>query len=114
MSDRPCSVCGDAATWYVALARTFDLTFFCGGHASVDARSQPFSAESALPGYCAHESLGEGPRLPLNYGTAPTEVCKSCGAWRDARNVGEHHRRSGLGFRPPAELLIKIARGHED
>lgn len=64
--------------------------------------------------HCKHTDLGEGPRLPLQHGSAPTEVCKDCGMWRDSRNVGEHHRRSGKGFRPAAELLIDIARGHEE
>lgn len=58
---------------------------------------------------CKHAELGEGPRMPLLYGSAATEICKACGAWRDTRDVGEHYRRSGKGFRPAAELLIDIA-----
>lgn len=63
---------------------------------------------------CRHAELGDGPRMPLQYGSAPTEVCKACGMWRDARNVGEHYRRSAKGFRPAAELLIDIATRDDD
>jgi hypothetical protein len=63
---------------------------------------------------CKHGDLGEGPRMPLMHGSAKTEVCKGCGVWRDARNVGEHYRRSAKGFRPAAELLIDIATQHDE
>lgn len=31
---------------------------------------------------CAHDRVLTGPRIPLRWGTAPTEVCSDCGAWR--------------------------------
>jgi len=31
---------------------------------------------------CEHEETKEGPRSPLRYGSAPTEVCAHCGQWR--------------------------------
>jgi hypothetical protein len=34
---------------------------------------------------CEHVDIGPGPRMPLLYGSAPTEVCAKCGMWRDAR-----------------------------
>lgn len=31
---------------------------------------------------CFHDAIELGPRVPLRYGSAPTEVCKDCGAYR--------------------------------
>jgi hypothetical protein len=37
----------------------------------------------ASKGYhCKHENVSEGPRCPLRYGSAPTQVCDLCGWWR--------------------------------
>lgn len=31
---------------------------------------------------CRHILAQEGPRIPLVYGSSPTQVCVECGAWR--------------------------------
>lgn len=31
---------------------------------------------------CPHQDREEGPRVPLRWGSAPTEVCRQCGAYR--------------------------------
>lgn len=53
------------------------------------------------PRECPHEWVNDGPRIPLRYGSAPTEVCTDCGAWRDIRPpVG--------AWRPAAELAFSF------
>lgn len=61
---------------------------------------------------CKHEHVGRGPRLPLVYGSAPTEVCLACGVWRDSREHVAY--RPAIKWRQAAELLIDIARGWDD
>lgn len=56
---------------------------------------------------CTHDIVGEGPRLPLQHGSAPTEVCMRCGVWRDARE--EVRYRPAIKWREPRYLLIAIA-----
>lgn len=31
---------------------------------------------------CLHDIFEDGPRVPLVYGSAPTDVCVMCDAWR--------------------------------
>lgn len=31
---------------------------------------------------CQHDNTEPGPRCPLRWGSAPTEVCKDCGMYR--------------------------------
>lgn len=54
---------------------------------------------------CRHPSKHvspNGPRMPMRYGSAATDVCLECGAWRtDCHGKGK--------WRPAAMLLIKIA-----
>jgi len=43
---------------------------------------------------CSHPASyrRNGPRVPLRYGTAPSEVCRKCGAWRTVLHVpGDWH-----------------------
>lgn len=51
-----------------------------------------------------------GPRLPLQYGSAEIEICSDCGMWRRDKSVPKFQR----SWRPAVDLLIAIARGHED
>lgn len=37
---------------------------------------------------CKHKRRSDGPRLPLRWGSAPTEVCKDCGCWRSTFGHG--------------------------
>lgn len=66
-----------------------------------------------MPLSCKHEDISEGPRLPLQYGSAPTLVCKDCGMWRDARDALPRYRPAAA-FRPAAELLKAIARRDDE
>jgi hypothetical protein len=52
----------------------------------------------------------DGPRLPLQYGSAEIAICADCGMWHDKRDIGTGRR----GWRPAAELLIAIARRDEE
>jgi hypothetical protein len=36
---------------------------------------------------CQHAATHEGPRCPLRYGSAATEVCDSCGYWRTMHHM---------------------------
>lgn len=38
---------------------------------------------------CTHppEAIAQGPRIPLRWGSGPTEVCRRCGAWRSTLYV---------------------------
>lgn len=52
---------------------------------------------------CHHQEHGIGPRLPLQFGSAPTRVCALCGKWTDARD--------SYRWREPVELLLIYAEG---
>lgn len=46
-----------------------------------------------------HASWHEGPRVPLRWGSAPTQVCNACGWWRL-----DHHGFKSM-WRSPAALV---------
>jgi hypothetical protein len=48
---------------------------------------QGAGVESPEFGKCSHpkEQRGPGPRIPLRYGSAATEVCSACGGYRQTR-----------------------------
>lgn len=48
-----------------------------------------------IPGECSHYQTTDGPRVPLRWGSAPTEVCKLCGCWRTM------HHKPGPWLNPP-------------
>lgn len=66
-------------------------------------------------GSCEHVDIGPGPRMPLLYGSAPTEVCIRCGMWRDARRPRSSYPypKALRDWRPAKELLTDIARGDD-
>lgn len=40
-----------------------------------------------MNGGCLHDIFEDGPRVPLAYGSAPTDVCVMCGAWRTTHHI---------------------------
>lgn len=46
-----------------------------------------------MNGACLHDVFEDGPRVPLRYGSAPTDVCVMCGAWRTTHHVLGHWQR---------------------
>ena len=41
---------------------------------------------------CRHRRFKDGPRTPLRWGSAATQVCEDCGAWREDERNGEWSR----------------------
>ena len=40
-----------------------------------------------MTGGCLHDIFEDGPRVPLRHGSAPTDQCVMCGAWRTTHHV---------------------------
>jgi hypothetical protein len=59
-----------------------------------------------VPGECTHYSTETGPRVPLRYGSAPTQVCRLCGSWRTVHHV--------MGLWRPAHTLAEALKEDEE
>jgi hypothetical protein len=58
------------------------------------------------PSTCLHPAVNDGPRIPLRWGSAATEVCSRCAMWRQTRV------RDDL-WQPPEELARCFADDEE-